>query len=123
MTNEKLLSELNVGEYAEIVEIRGGRGIKSRLRALGVGEGQRVKKLSKVGFGGPVIILVNRAQVAIGQGMARHIIVGNSASDKTHHDRGERAFRPGKLRRRLKRHQRRRIHNHVKEGLEGSNDG
>jgi ferrous iron transport protein A len=72
---EKLLSDLSVNEEAKIVEIRGGRGMQARLRALGLAEGQRVKKLSRVGFGGPVVILVNRAQVAIGRGMARRIIV------------------------------------------------
>jgi len=73
--SEKLLTDLSVNEEAEIVEIRGGRGMQGRLRALGLAEGQRVKKLSGVGFGGPVILLVNRAQVAIGRGMARRIIV------------------------------------------------
>lgn len=72
---EKLLSDLSINEEAEIVEIRGGRGMQARLRALGLAEGQRVKKLSRVGLGGPVVILVNRAQVAIGRGMARRIIV------------------------------------------------
>ncbi len=72
---EKLLSDLRVGEEAEIVGMKGGRGMQARLRALGVAEGQHVKKLSRVGLGGPVVILVNRAQVAIGRGMARRIIV------------------------------------------------
>jgi ferrous iron transport protein A len=72
---EKLLTDLSVNEEAEIVEIRGGRGMQGRLRALGLAKGQRVKKLSRVGLGGPVVILVNRAQVAIGRGMAQRIIV------------------------------------------------
>jgi len=72
---EKLLTDLKVGEEAEIIAIRGGHGMRGRLRALGLSEGQRVKKLSHVGLGGPVVILVNRAQVAIGRGMARRIIV------------------------------------------------
>ncbi|TKJ43933.1 ferrous iron transport protein A [candidate division TA06 bacterium B3_TA06] len=73
--SEKLLTDLSINEEAEIVEIRGGRGMQARLRALGLSEGQHVKKLSHVGLGGPVVILVNRAQVAIGRGMARRIIV------------------------------------------------
>jgi len=72
---EKLLTDLKVGEEAEIIAIRGGHGMQGRLRALGLAEGQHVKKLSHVGLGGPVVILVNRAQVAIGRGMARRIIV------------------------------------------------
>ena len=71
----KWLSELSANEEAEIAEIRGGRGIQARLRALGLAEGQRVKRLARVGWGGPVVVLVNRAQVAIGRGMARRILV------------------------------------------------
>jgi ferrous iron transport protein A len=72
---EKPLTELSMDEEAEIVALQGGRGFQARLRALGLAEGQRIRKLSGVGFGGPVIVSVNRAQVAIGRGMARRVIV------------------------------------------------
>ncbi len=111
--NEKLLSDLSVNEEAEIVEIRGGRGMQARLRALGLAEGQRVKKLSRVGLGGPIIILINRAQVAIGRGMARHIIVGNGG--------GGYASRPPRPGGRRRGHQGRRIH--TRKNLEDSTDG
>jgi ferrous iron transport protein A len=73
--DEKPLTELRVDEEAEIVALHGGGGFQARLRALGLVEGQRIRKLSRVGFGGPVIVSVNRAQVAIGRGMASRIIV------------------------------------------------
>jgi ferrous iron transport protein A len=69
------LIDLPVGKAAEIVELHGGRGFRFRLRSLGLAEGQMVRKLSRVGWGGPVIVEINRAQVAIGRGMARHILV------------------------------------------------
>lgn len=69
------LVELKAGEEAEIIELKGGHGFQSRLRALGLAEGEMIKKLSRVGWGGPVIVLVNRAQIAIGRGMARRIMV------------------------------------------------
>lgn len=69
------LVELKTGEEAEIIELKGGHGFQSRLRALGLAEGEMIKKLSRVGWGGPVIVLVNRAQIAIGRGMARRIMV------------------------------------------------
>lgn len=72
---EKPLTELRMDEEGEIVALHGGRGFQARLRVLGLAEGQRIRKLSGVGFGGPVIVSVNRAQVAIGRGMARRIIV------------------------------------------------
>ncbi len=55
--------------------IQGGRGMQTRLRRLGLSEGQVVRKLSALAWGGPVVVLVNRAQVAIGRGMARRILV------------------------------------------------
>jgi len=71
----KLLADLGPGEGGEIVSLLGGRGVQFRLRALGLREGQFITKLSCLVWGGPVIILVNRAQVAVGLGMARRILV------------------------------------------------
>lgn len=76
------LVELRTGEEAEIVELKGGRGFRSRLRALGLAEGEKIKKLSRLGWGGPVIVLVNRAQLAVGRGMAERIIVRIPAGEQ-----------------------------------------
>ncbi|MBA7513505.1 hypothetical protein ES705_05521 [subsurface metagenome] len=72
---DKLLSEFGPQEQGKIITLLGGRGLQARLRALGLAEGRVVRKLSALGWGGPVIVLVNRAQVAIGRGMARRIVV------------------------------------------------
>jgi ferrous iron transport protein A len=72
---EKRLPELALNEEAEVAHINGGWMMKTRLKDLGVGEGQTIKRISRIGLGGPVIILVNRAQVAIGSGMASRIMV------------------------------------------------
>jgi len=74
---DKLLSELGPQEQGTIIALHGGRGLQARLRALGLVEGQVVRKLSALGWGGPVIVLINRAQIAIGRGMARHIVVSS----------------------------------------------
>lgn len=63
------------GEEGVIVAIQAGQGMQQRLRLLGLVEGQRIRKLSELALGGPVVVLVNRAQVAIGRGMARRILV------------------------------------------------
>ena len=42
---------------------------------MGLAEGQTVRNLSRIGWGGPIVLLVNRAQVAVGRGMARKIVV------------------------------------------------
>jgi len=72
---EKHLTELARGEEGTIAALEAGRGMQQRLRLLGLVEGQRIRKLSELALGGPVVVLVNRAQVAIGRGMARRILV------------------------------------------------
>jgi len=72
---EKTAAELAPGEEGAIVSLSGGPGAQSRLRALGLAEGQRVRNVSRIAWGGPIILLVNRAQVAVGRGMARKIVV------------------------------------------------
>ena len=69
------LSDLAQGEEATVIGIAGGHGMRHRLHDLGVVEGRRMKKLSALAWGGPVIIRLDRAQVAIGRGMASHIMV------------------------------------------------
>ena len=72
---EKFLNELTSDQEAEIVAINGGWIMQARLKELGIVAGQRIKKISRVGTRGPVIVLVNRAQVAVGAGMASRIAV------------------------------------------------
>jgi ferrous iron transport protein A len=72
---QRRLTELARGQQGTIAAVEGGWGLQQRLRQLGLFEGQVVCKLSELALGGPVVVLVNRAQVAIGRGMARHILV------------------------------------------------
>ena len=46
-----------------------------RLNALGIMPGKRITKISSMLMRGPVTIEVDRVQVAIGFGMANHVIV------------------------------------------------
>ena len=70
-----LLTELSPKQEAEIAVINGGWIMRTRLKELGIFVGRKIKKISRVGVKGPVIILVDRAQVAIGAGMACRIRV------------------------------------------------
>ena len=72
---EKSLTEINAGKEVEISHINGGWIMQARLKEMGIAVGQRIKKISRVGVRGPVIILVDRAQVAVGAGMACRILV------------------------------------------------
>ena len=66
---------MQIGQSGVVVQIQGGHGLVNRLNSLGIRPGKRITKTSSMIMRGPVTIQVDRAQVAIGFGMARRIIV------------------------------------------------
>ena len=72
MTN---LAALSAGKTAEVVALRGGRGMRSKLDAMGLRPGKRVRKLSSQLLAGPVTVLIDGRQVAMGRGIARRVQV------------------------------------------------
>jgi len=77
MPNRNLISltQMQAGHSGTVVQIQGGHGLVDRLNALGIMPGKRITKISSMIARGPVTIEVDRAQVAIGFGMANRIIV------------------------------------------------
>jgi ferrous iron transport protein A len=77
MPNRNLISltRMQPGHSGTVVQIQGGHGLVDRLNALGIMPGKRMTKISSMVARGPVTIEVDRAQVAIGFGMANRIIV------------------------------------------------
>jgi len=74
--NEQLtLAEMRTGQTGIVVGVLGGHGLIRRLDALGIRPGKKVTKVSSTLFQGPVTLRVDNAQVAVGFGMARKIIV------------------------------------------------
>jgi len=69
------LVRMQAGQSGKVVEIQGGHGMVNRLSALGIRPGKRITKVGSMLMRGPVTIQVDRAQVAIGFGMASRIIV------------------------------------------------
>ena len=69
------LSQMQTGQSGVVVQIQGERGLINRLSALGIRPGQRVTKVSSMFMRGPVTVQLGNAQVAIGFGMAKRIIV------------------------------------------------
>ncbi|UCE33791.1 MAG: ferrous iron transport protein A [Deltaproteobacteria bacterium] len=69
------LTRMQTGQSGRVVEIQGGFGVVDRLNALGIVPGKRITKISSMLARGPVAIQVDRAQLAIGYGMANKIIV------------------------------------------------
>ena len=72
------LTRLNVGQSGVVVQVQGGLGLANRLSAIGIRPGKKITKVSSMLMRGPVTVYVDRAQVAIGFGMARRIIVESS---------------------------------------------
>ncbi len=69
------LTRMQTGQSGRVVEIQGGFGVIDRLNALGIIPGKRITKISSMLARGPVAIQVDRAQLAVGYGMANKIIV------------------------------------------------
>ena len=69
------LAKMRTGQTGTVVGVLGGHGLIRRLDALGIRPGKKVTKLSSTLFRGPIILRVDNAQVAVGFGMARKIIV------------------------------------------------
>jgi Fe2+ transport system protein FeoA len=68
------LSRIDPGEEVTLIDIDGGRGIRSKLYSMGLVPGITLKILSRNGSG-PVMIAVKDSRLAIGCGMAEKIIV------------------------------------------------
>lgn len=66
---------MRAGESGVVVQVQGGHGVVNRLSALGIIPGKRITKISSVLMRGPVIVEVDRTQIAIGFGMATRILV------------------------------------------------
>jgi ferrous iron transport protein A len=69
------LAEMRTGQTGTVLEVLGGYGLIRRLDALGIRPGKKVTKVSSALFRGPVTLRVDNAQVAVGFGMARRIVV------------------------------------------------
>ena len=69
------LTRMREGEKGKVIDIQGGWGLLRKLEALGIRQGIEIVKVSSQLMRGPITIRVGNAQVAIGFGMARKILV------------------------------------------------
>lgn len=69
------LTEMKAGQTGTVVLIKGGGEMRHQLERLGIREGKIINKISSVFSRGPVMISVDRCQLAIGYGKARRVIV------------------------------------------------
>lgn len=68
------LSRLPAGRRGVVARLLGGRGLESRLAALGLTVGAEVTLLQNYGHG-PLLITVRDTRLALGRGEASHILV------------------------------------------------
>jgi len=71
---EMPLSDMQTGEYGVVVRLVGGRGLLSRMTALGFTPGASVTVVQNFGHG-PLIARVRDARIALGRGEASKIHV------------------------------------------------
>ena len=69
------LTSLFPGEKAEIVALGHGIGRQRHFRTMGLIEGKTVELIAVQPARGPVVINVEGTQIAIGRGMAGHILL------------------------------------------------
>ncbi len=69
------LTEMKNSISGTIVKILGGRGMRTRVGALGIRVGCKIEKVSEHMMRGPVVVKVGATRAAIGYGMAKKIIV------------------------------------------------
>jgi len=68
------LSTLAPGKVGVVRQLAGGRGLVSRLAALGFTPGAEVRMIQNFGHG-PIIVLVRDTRIALGRGEARKVLV------------------------------------------------
>ncbi len=69
------LSMLGPGERGVVVDMRGGRGIRGRLSAMGLVPGVQVSVVNNGGNAGPLIVAIMDTRLALGRRMAHRILV------------------------------------------------
>ncbi len=67
------LTSVNPGQEVTLIDIQGGRGLRSKLYSMGLIPGVKLRLLGN--RGGPIMVAVNDTRLALGFGMARKIIV------------------------------------------------
>jgi ferrous iron transport protein A len=68
------LDRMKKGTRGTVLSVLGGHGAALRLSAQGIVPGMVVEKMSEL-RGGPVLVRVGGAQVALGRGLAKRVLV------------------------------------------------
>jgi ferrous iron transport protein A len=69
------LSQAEIGAPLEIVQILNAGGVAQRLRPMGLAPGDPVRVVRGAPFWGPIVVEVPGRVLALGRGVARHVLV------------------------------------------------
>jgi ferrous iron transport protein A len=69
-----VLNKIDPGTEVTLIDITGGRGLRSKLYSMGLVPGTSLKVLNRNGRG-PLMVAVKGSRLVIGQGMAGKIVV------------------------------------------------
>ena len=72
---QKSLIELKSKESGIIKQIQGGKRLNEKLSSLGVYINKNITKISGALLQGPVVIRIDKMEIALGRGMASKILV------------------------------------------------
>jgi Fe2+ transport system protein FeoA len=81
--NIKPLSKVRSGQKVRLAGIEAGRGLNSRLAAMGLVPNAEITVVSN-GHPGPFVISVKRSKVMLGRGMAHKIMVSTCDYEENH---------------------------------------
>lgn len=68
------LDRMKKGTRGRVVDVVGGHGAEVKLSAQGIVRGMVIEKTGEL-RGGPVLLKVGGAQVAVGRGLAKRVLV------------------------------------------------
>lgn len=81
---EQKLAEVRSGLEVDVVRFEGGQGSRSKIIAMGIIPGKRIR-VQSYSSRGPMVVVVEGSRVALGRELTQHIIVrtGGGGDDPT----------------------------------------
>jgi len=72
---KRTLVNLTNNEEGFILSIEGGRNAISKLEALGIRPGKKIRKMNSQIFRGPIVIEIDGRDIGLGYGLANKVLI------------------------------------------------
>ena len=72
---KRTLVNLKNNEEGLILSIEGGRNAISKLEALGIRPGKKIRKMNSQIFRGPIVIEIDGRDIGLGYGLANKVLI------------------------------------------------